>query len=115
MTTQRKTDYRRDAINRYQMQLPWSPGKTMSSDQVADILGCSRHTVIAMCESGELQAYQLRKIAKSPWRIFSDSVAKHLEGIVDDNALQTLDAPAKRGNSGSVQSARPVASASRRL
>ncbi len=81
------SDLRRDAMNRLQLHLPWSPGATLSSQQTAAILGCSDETVRQMVQSGELTGYQLRKMAGSPWRIYRDSVGKLLEGIRDDIGL----------------------------
>jgi excisionase family DNA binding protein len=89
--TNTKPNYRRDAMNRYQMHLPFSPGATMTTLQVGDILNCSDETVRKMCQEGELKAYQLRPVPKSPWRVYKDSVAQLLERIRDEYDLHSLD------------------------
>jgi excisionase family DNA binding protein len=69
-----------------QLLLPWHPRKSVSVSHVAEMLDCSHDTVIRMIESGELKAYQLRRL--SPWRIFYESVIEYVERVHRDAGVE---------------------------
>ena len=92
---------RRDIVARRQFHLPFSPGSSMSTSDVAKLLNCSTETVRKMIEEDELVAYQLRPgLAGSPFRVYKDSVAKLLANIRKEYNLDDLtESPAPSANS----------------
>lgn len=76
----------RDFIQRGQLLLPWSPGRTISTSKVAEILFTSETTVRKMIEDNTLRGYKLRPDkSRSPYRVFRDSVEEHLRRLKSDS------------------------------
>lgn len=82
----------RDLRLRDQLLLPWSPGRSISTARAADILDVSQTTVRAMIEDGTLMGYKIRPNRKnSPYRVFRDSLIKHLRSIRRDLDLPEIE------------------------
>lgn len=71
-----------------QLLMPWSPNATISAARAAEMLDVSTKTIMRMIEAGNLQAYQVRPLAGSPWRINYDSVIAYIEEIHRSNGLE---------------------------
>ena len=77
----RTTIYPRDLLGRdgRQFVLPWGGGRTISTTEAAKRLGVSNHTILRMCEHGELKAWRIRNLPKSPWRVSIESLDAYME------------------------------------
>jgi excisionase family DNA binding protein len=62
--------------------------RTLSARRVAQMLGVCVKTVCAMIEEGTLQAYKIRDLPNSPWRINYDSVMAYIESMHKRNGLE---------------------------
>ncbi len=71
-----------------QLLLPWSPQRTVSAARAAEMLQVSADTILRMVESGELSGYQVRKVPRSPYRVYYDSVVKVAERIHQDAGVE---------------------------
>ena len=81
MTKKRTVDAREFRV-RDQFLLPWSPARAISVTRAAEMLGCSQDTILCMIDEGEIEAYKLRPDRKnSPYRVYRDSIDRHLEKI----------------------------------
>ncbi len=68
----------RDFIQRDQLLLPWSPGRTVSTARAAQLLGVSQTLILNMIKDGTLCGYKLRPHRKkSHYRIFRESIETH--------------------------------------
>lgn len=68
--------------------LPWKLGNTISTARASEILGVCTSTVCEMIEDGTLQAYKVRNMPNSPWRISYNSVVAYVERMHKINGLE---------------------------
>ena len=87
---------KRDQLNRNQYILPWSPGRTISTEEAGDMLGVTSETIRKMIDEGELEAVRIRpRKVKSPWRVFRESVLNHRACIAREYHVDLNKRPEK--------------------
>jgi len=80
---------KRDNLQRDQMLMPWSPGRTISTARAAELLGVCQTTIRNMLDDGTLKGYKIRPLCKnSPYRVVRDSVEKHIGHLIDEYSLE---------------------------
>jgi excisionase family DNA binding protein len=71
-----------------QLLMPWSPSSTISARRAAEMLDVSPMTILRMIKAEEIDGYQVRELAGSPFRVYYDSVIAYIEAMHERNHLE---------------------------